>query len=88
MTYILTPGQTHELKVSEQLIQQGCVKRSGRGRPKSRPQRIVGDKGYSSDKLRALLKRHGICYTIPRKSNEDRGGSSTRKSIVSAIALN
>lgn len=75
MTFILTPGQTHELKVAEQLIQQGSVKRSGRGRPKSRPQRIVGDKGYSSDKLRAFLKRRGIRYTIPRKSNEDRGGA-------------
>ncbi len=79
MTFILTPGQAHELSVAEQLITQGAVKRNGRGRPKSRPNRIVGDKGYSSDKLRAFLKRRGICYTIPRKSNEDRGGSFNKE---------
>ena len=79
MTFILTPGQAHELSVAEQLIMQGPVKRHGCGRPKSRPKRIVGDKGYSSDKLRAFLKRRGIRYTIPRKSNEDRGGSFNKE---------
>jgi transposase len=79
MTFILTPGQAHELSVAEQLITQGAVRRNGCGRPKSRPHRIVGDKGYSSDKLRAFLKRRGIRYTIPRKSNEDRGGSFNKE---------
>jgi len=75
MTFLLTPGERHELKVAETLLEQGAVKRPGRGHPKRRPKRIVGDKGYSSGKFRRFLRRRGIRYTIPRKSNERRGGS-------------
>jgi transposase len=31
------------------------------------------------NKLQAFLKRRGICYTIPRNSNEDRGGSFNKE---------
>lgn len=75
MTFILTPGQQHELTVAEQLVQQGTVKRPGVGRPRWRPKRVVGDKGYSSGRFRRFLRRHGISYTIARKSNEQRGGA-------------
>src|SRR5579872_5936105 len=53
-------------------MQAGAVKRpgSGRGRPRRRPQRLVGDKGYSSRKVRRYLRRHGIGVTIPTKRNE------------------
>ena len=54
------------------------VKRPGRGRPRLRPKRIVGDKGYSSRKIRTYLRRRGIRITIPRKSNERRTGPFNR----------
>jgi transposase len=75
MTFVLTPGERHELSVAQTLLEQGSVKRAGRGQPKRRPKRIVGDKGYSSRKFRRFLRRRGIRYTIPRKANEKRGGS-------------
>jgi transposase len=75
MTFILTAGERHELSVAEQLMEQGKVKGSGRGRPRCRPKRVVGDKGYSSPKFRRFLRRRGIRYTIARKSNEHRGGT-------------
>ena len=56
----------------------GAVKRSGRGRPKRRPGRVVGDKGDSSGKIRAYLRRHGIRSTIPHKANEHRSGPFDR----------
>jgi transposase len=59
-------------------MEQGAVKRPGRGRPRLRPQRIVGDKGYSSRKIRGYLRRRGIRITIPRKVNERRTGSFNR----------
>lgn len=34
----------------------------------------MGDKGYSSGKIRFYLGRRGIRLTIPRKSNERRRG--------------
>ena len=78
MTFVLTPGQRHELSVAERLMDQGSVKRPGRGHPKRRPHRLVGDKGYSSRPFRNFLRRRGIRYTIPRKSNEQRGGPFDR----------
>ena len=58
----------------EKLMEQGAVKRDGVGRPRLRPRRVVGDKGYSSGKIRLYLRRRGIRLTIPRKSNERRRG--------------
>ena len=39
-----------------------------------RPQRVVGDKGYSSGTIRRYLRRRGIRYSIPRKANEKHRG--------------
>jgi transposase len=78
MTLILTPGQQHEAPLFEALMEQGAVKRRGRGRPKLRPRRIIGDKGYSSDKIRRYARRRGMRITIPRKRNERRSGRFDR----------
>lgn len=78
MTMLLTPGQQHESTVFEQLMEQGALKRPRGGRPRLRPKRVVGDKGYSSGKSRRYLRRRGIRYTIPRKKNEKRTGPFDR----------
>lgn len=74
MTFLVTIGERHEAVVFEQLMEQGAVKRAGVGRPRLRPERVVGDKGYSSSTIRRYLRRRGILLTIPRKSNERRRG--------------
>ena len=78
MTIALTPGQRHETTAFETLMEQGAVKRTGRGRPKLRPGRIVGDKGYSSRQIRQYVRRHGMRITIPHKRNEHRSGPFDR----------
>ncbi len=78
MTLVLTPGQRHEAIVFEQLLESGAVKRHGPGRPKRCPRRVVGDKGYSSRKIRQYARQHGIRITIPRKQNECRTGPFDR----------
>jgi transposase len=55
-------------------METGAVKREGRGRPRIRPGRVVGDKGYSSGKSRAYLRRRGIGAVIARQNNEKRRG--------------
>ena len=55
-------------------MEQGAVKRQGRGHPRLRPKRVVGDKGYSSRKNRRYARRKGIRITIPRKRNEHHRG--------------
>lgn len=74
ITFLLTVGERHEAVVFEQLMEQGAVKRTGSGRPRLRPKRVVGDKGYSSHKIRCYLRRRGIRYSIPRKDNEKHRG--------------
>jgi transposase len=71
---LVTPGQQHEAVMFEPLMEQGAVMRHGRGRPKLRPKRVVGDKGYSSVHIRRYLKQRGIRATIPYKSNERHRG--------------
>lgn len=78
MTFLLTAGERNEAVVFERLMEQGAVKRPGRGRPKVRPKRVVGDKGYSTNKIRRYLRRRGIRYTIPRKRNARHRGRFDR----------
>ena len=74
MAFILTAGQHHETTAFERLMEQGAIRRSGRGRPKMRPYRISDDKAYGSGQIRRYLRQRGTRTTIPRKKNEHRGG--------------
>ena len=78
LTVALTPGQRHEAPVFPRLLAAGAIRRAGRGRPRVRPARIVGDKGYSSRAIRALCRRRGLRYTIPRRRDEGRTGPFDR----------
>jgi transposase len=51
-------------------MEHGSVQRAGRGRPRIRPRYVVGDKGYSSRKVRRYLAHRGIRAVIPRRANE------------------
>jgi len=55
------------------LLEQGAVARR-RGRPRLRPDRVGGDKGYTGRKIRRYLRRRGIGTVIPRLRNEPRRG--------------
>jgi transposase len=74
ITLLLTAGQRHEATVFEALMSNGAVKRPGRGRPKIRPQRVAGDKGYCGAPIRRFLRRRGIRFTIAKKRNMCRKG--------------
>jgi len=75
---VLTPGQQHEATVFAQLLEQGAVQRPGRGRPRMRPKRIVGDKAYTGRRNRTYCRRRGIRSTIPRLRTESRRGPFDR----------
>lgn len=40
------------------------------GRPRKRPRRLAGDKGYSSNRVRDWLRKCGVTPLIPRRDNE------------------
>lgn len=46
------------------------VPRLGLGRPRTRPDHVVADKGYSSRAIRTYLRRRGISHTIPERSDQ------------------
>ena len=62
VAFVLTRGQQHEARVFEELMTLGWVQRNGRGHPRIRPQRVCGDKGYSSreDSLLSLSAGHSL----------------------------
>jgi transposase len=74
MVFILSPGQRHDTVFFKPLMEAGAVNRPGPGRLKQRPDRVVGDKGYSSKDNRDYLRRRGIDYTIPRRENAQHRG--------------
>jgi transposase len=71
MVVLITAGQRHEQVMLTGLMEQGAVKRR-RGRPRIRPDRVAGDKGYSSRKIRRYLRRRGIGVVIARQKRERR----------------
>ena len=73
MTAVLTAGQRPEAPQIPALLERGAVARP-RGRPRLRPDRVVGDKGYTGHPVRAYLRRRGIRAVIPRRANESRRG--------------
>lgn len=49
------------------------IARPGPGRPRTRPDRVVADKGYSARKIRAYLRRRGIDTTILERNDQING---------------
>jgi transposase len=78
MPLVLTPGQRHEATAFERLLEQGAVRRPGRGRPRSRPARVAGGKGDTGRVRRAACRGRGIRSTIPRRRDEHRSGPFDR----------
>jgi len=48
MTVVLTGGERNEQIALEAVLDQGAVRRAGRGRPRLRPRAAAADKGYST----------------------------------------
>lgn len=65
----MTAGQVHDSTRLEPVLTKVKV-RQKRGRPKSRPKRLAGDKAYSSQSIRDFLKDRGIEAVIPHRDNE------------------
>ena len=69
---VLTAGERHEQIALEALLDNGAIRRPGRGRPRLRPRAVAGDKGYSSPTARRRLLRRHIRPVIPSNSNQRR----------------
>jgi transposase len=58
-----------EVNLLEPTLATIAVPRAGPGRPRQKPERVIADKAYDSDPLRARLKRRGIELIAPHRRN-------------------
>ncbi len=82
LVVLVGPGQGGDAPMFPHLMAHLHVARVGPGRPRSRPDRVRGDKAYSSRAIRTHLRTRGIGAVIPepadqighRKRRGSRGG--------------
>jgi transposase len=59
----------HECKLIEKTLDQVAVPRTGRGRPRKNPDRLIYDKAGDSDPLRERMKERRIEFICPHRGN-------------------
>ncbi|MEU1729315.1 transposase [Nonomuraea sp. NPDC005692] len=72
LSIIITAGQRGDSPQFVAVLEGIRVPRIGPGRPRSRPERVRGDKAYSSRGNRAYLRRRGIGCIIPEPADQVR----------------
>jgi transposase len=70
LSIVITAGQRGDSPQFAAVLDGIRVPRIDRGRPRTRPDRVLADKAYSSKANRALLRRRGIRATIPIKDDQ------------------
>lgn len=69
---LLGPGQGNDSPMFPHVLSAISVARNGPGRPRTRPDRVIADKAYSSRGNRALLRKRSIVAVIPQPSDQIR----------------
>lgn len=77
LSVLITPGQFGDSPQFQAVLAGIAVPRVGPGRPRTRPNRVLGDKAYSSRANRAYLRRRGIAATIAEP--DDQAGHRKRR---------
>ena len=71
LSIVITPGQRHDSTQLAPVLAGIRVPRpGGRGRPRTRPERLIADKGYSYPRCRRLLRERQIPHTIPERRDQ------------------
>jgi transposase len=71
LSMVLTAGQRGDSPQFVPVLAGIRVPRAGGGRPRTRPDRVLADKAYTSKANRAHLRGRGIKATIPSKADQD-----------------
>ncbi|MFF3191725.1 IS5 family transposase [Streptomyces misionensis] len=66
----VTAGQAGDAPAFEAVMAGIRVPRSGRGRPRTRPEAVLADRAYSSRAIRGHLRHRGIRAVIPQPSDQ------------------
>ena len=77
LAFTLTAGQRHEMSAFERTLE--AVRLPGlRGRPRTRPKHLAGDKAYSYRPVFAYLRRRRIRPVIPPRQGGNMGKGCPR----------
>jgi transposase len=68
----VTAGQRHESTQLAAVLDGIGVPRAGRGRPRTRPDHLIADRGDSYPRCRRVLRQRGIPHTIPERRDSGR----------------
>jgi transposase len=71
LSIVLTAGQRGDSPQFVAVLDGIRVPRLHGGRPRTRPERVLADKAYTSRVNRRYLRRRGIKATIPSKADQD-----------------
>ena len=67
---VLSAGQRHDSIAFDAVMSDVRVARPGRGRPRTRPDRVLADKAYSNRAIGSALRRRAIKATIPHSPDQ------------------
>jgi transposase len=70
LAFVVTGGQRGDSPQFTTVLGRIRVPRPAGGRPRTRPERVLADKAYSSKANRSYLRRRGIRCTIPVKADQ------------------
>lgn len=70
LSWVLTGGNVNDTIMMTAVLEGIHVRRVGTGRPRTRPDRVLADKGYPSKANRAWLRQRGIAATIPERDDQ------------------
>ena len=71
LSIVLTAGQRGDSPQFIAVLEGIRVPRPAAGRPRTRPDRVLADKAYTSRANRRYLRRRGVKATIPSKADQD-----------------
>jgi transposase len=70
LSWALTGGNVNDTTMMTVVLDDIRVPRKGKGRPRTRPDRVLADKGYPSKANHAWLRARGIAATIPERDDQ------------------
>jgi putative transposase len=89
LVIVVTPGQSHDCPALLPMLAELRVPRVGPGRPRTRPDKLLADKAYSSRAVRVHLRAQKVIAVIPDKADQiahrqHRGSNGGRPPVFDA----
>jgi transposase len=82
LAYALSGGNRHDVTQLIPLLDRIPAVRGSVGRPRRRPERLVGDRGYDYDRYRKRLRQRGIRPMIARRQTAHGSGLGRFRWVV------